>query len=62
MSQIGIGVGQRLSFETTTEPTKEYIEKMTNVLKSTSEYSELKKYYTCVQYVRTEVINDEKSS
>ena len=56
----GVGIGQRLSFDTTTYPTKEYIEKMTKVLESTKEEKSLEKYYTCVKHVRTEVIEDEE--
>lgn len=55
-----VGIGQTLSFDTTSEPTKEYIEKMTKVLESTKDEKSLEKYYTCVKHVRTEVIEDEK--
>ena len=53
------GFGQTISFETTTEPTKEYIEKMIKVFESTKDEKSLDKYYACVKHVRTEIVNVE---
>ena len=55
-----IGVWQTICYDTTTEPTEEYIEKMINKMNSTKNEKSLRKYYSLVEHIRTEVIEDEK--
>lgn len=54
-----VGVEVDMSFTTTTEPTKEYINKIILVLESTKYYKELEKYFANVKLDRIEVVADE---
>lgn len=54
-----VGVEVDMSFTTTTEPTKEYINKIILVLESTKYYKELEKYFANVKLDRIEVVSNE---
>jgi hypothetical protein len=50
-----VGVKGVLSYTTTTEPTKEYIEKMTKALESTKQEKSLGEYFANVKLNRIEI-------
>lgn len=55
-----VGVKGVLSYVTTTEPTKEYIEKMTKVIESTKQEKSLEAYFVNVKLNRIELAEGEE--
>lgn len=51
-----VGSQVEISFTTDKKPTQKNIDKMINILESTKQEESLAQYYTCVKYVRTEII------
>lgn len=56
----GAGVSSTISFVTDKAPSKEYIEKIEKLLESTREEKSLSSYYSCVKFIRAEVVMEEE--
>lgn len=54
-----VGIGQTIKITTTTVPTEETINKMKKALESSSNEKTLRKYYTCVEFIKTEMRYEE---
>ncbi len=51
-----VGSQVEISFTTDKKPTQKNIDKMINILENTKQEESLAQYYTCVKYVRAEII------
>lgn len=54
-----VGIRQTIKITTTTVPTEESINKMKKALESSSNEKTLRKYYTCVEFVKAEMRYEE---
>ena len=50
-----VGIRQTIKLTTTTEPTEETINKMKKALENSSNEKTLRKYYTCVEFIKIEM-------